>query len=124
VWGANGRGGQEVAAFVDMEPYRVLNEGLCGVWLIVEDFSGDSPLGETYDVVITASTETRIMWDGSVPLFGVGVVRTNFIEEEDADIVWEETISGEISADAFYQLNIPSGGRHFEANGITMFSMR
>jgi hypothetical protein len=111
--------GQEVAAFVDMGPYGVLNEGLCGVWLIVEDFSGDSPLGETYDVVITASTETRIMWDGSVPLFGAGVVRTNYTEGDDADIVWEETISGEISADAFYQLNIPSGGRHFEANGIT-----
>ncbi len=111
--------GQEVAAFVDMGPYRVLNEGLCGVWLIVEDFSGDPPLGETYDVVITASTETRIMWDASVPLFGVGVVLTNYTEEEDADIVWEETINGEISADAFYQLNIPSGGRHFEANGIT-----
>lgn len=111
--------GQALAAFVDMEPYRVLNEGLCGVWLIVEDFSGDTPLGETYDVVITASTETRIMWDGSVPLLGAGVVLTNYTEEEDADIVWEETISGEISADAFYQLNIPSGGRHFEANGIT-----
>jgi hypothetical protein len=111
--------GQEVAAFVDMGPYQVLNEGLCGVWLIVEDFLGNPPFGETFDVVITASTETRIMWDANVPLFGAGVVRTNYTEEEDADIVWEETISGEISADAFYQLNIPSGGRHFEANGIT-----
>ena len=111
--------GQAVAAFVDMEPYRVLNEGLCGVWLIVDDFSGDPPLGETFDVLITASTETRIMWDGSVSLFGVGVVRTNYTEEEDTDIVWEETISGEITADAIYSISVPVGGRHFEANGIT-----
>ncbi len=111
--------GQEVAAFVDMGPYRVLNEGLCGVWLIVDDFSGDPPLGETFDVLITASTETRIMWDASVPLFGVGVVRTNYTEEEDTDIVWEETISGEITADAIYSISVPVGGRHFEANGIT-----
>ena len=111
--------GQEVAVFVDMEPYRVLNEGLCGVWLIVEDFSGDSPLGETYDVVITASTETRIMWDGSVPLEGFGVSRDDqFIEEMD-DIEWEETISGEITADAIYSISVPVGGRLFEARGIT-----
>lgn len=111
--------GQEVAAFVDMGPYQVLNEGLCGVWLIVEDYLGNPPLGETFEVVITASTETRIMWDGSVPLFGVGVVPTNYTEEEDADIVWEETISGEITADAIYSISVPVGGRHFEANGIT-----
>lgn len=111
--------GQAVAAFVDMEPYRVLNEGLCGVWLIVEDFSGEGTLGETFSVVITASTETRIMWDGSVPLEGFGVSRDDeFIEEMD-DIEWEETISGEITADAIYSISVPAGGRLFEARGIT-----
>lgn len=111
--------GQAVAAFVDMVPYRVLIEGLCGVWLIVEDFSGELSLGETFEVVITTSTGTRIMWDGSVPLEGFGVSREDDFNEETDDFEWEETISGEITADAIYSISIPAGGRRFEARGIT-----
>ena len=48
--------------------------GTCGVQLIIDEYFGESPFGETFDVVVTASTETRIMWGGSVPLMGEGVV--------------------------------------------------
>lgn len=56
-----------------------LGYGLCGVQLIIDEITdeyfGESPFGETFDVIVTASTETRIMWGGSVPLMGerVGV---------------------------------------------------
>jgi hypothetical protein len=89
------------------------------VWLIVEDFSGEPLLGETFDVVITTSTETRIMWDGSVPLEGFSVSREDDFNEETDDVEWEETISGEITVDAIYSISIPAGGRRFEARGIT-----
>ena len=57
---------------------QVLDNGICGVQLIIDEITdeyfGESPFGETFDVIVTASTETRIMWGGSVPLMGEGVV--------------------------------------------------
>ena len=65
--------GEEPVVFSAVEN-GVLNDGLCGVQFIIDEYFGASPFGETFDVVVTASTETRIMWGGSVPLMGEGVV--------------------------------------------------
>ena len=61
--------GEEPVVFSDFD-----DGGTCGVQLIIDEYFGESPFGETFDVVVTASTETRIMWGGSVPLMGEGVV--------------------------------------------------
>ncbi len=65
--------GEELGVFSVVEN-GVLDDGLCGVQLIIDEYFGANPLGETFDVVVTASTETRIMWGGSAPLMGEGVV--------------------------------------------------
>ena len=65
--------GEELGVFSVVEN-GVLDDGLCGVQLIIDEYIGANPLGETFDVVVTASTETRIMWGGSAPLMGEGVV--------------------------------------------------
>ena len=68
---------EEPVVFSDIDN-GVLNDGLCGVQLIIDEITdeyfGESPFGETFDIIVTASTETRIMWGGSVPLLGEGVV--------------------------------------------------
>ena len=65
--------GEELDVFSAVEN-GILNDGLCAVQLDIDEYFGESPFGETFDVVVTASTETRIMWGGSVPLMGEGVV--------------------------------------------------
>ena len=65
--------GEEPVVFSAVEN-GFLNDGLCGVRLIIDEYFGESPFGGTFDVIVAASTETRIMWGGSVPLMGEGVV--------------------------------------------------
>ena len=90
---------EEPVVFSDIDN-GVLNDGLCGVQLIIDEITdeyfGESPFGETFDVIVTASTETRIMWGGSVPLLGEGVV----VDEEEPyfsgvfdPITGEDTVS-------------------------------
>ena len=110
--------GQAVASLVDMGPYRVLNEGLCGVWLFVDEFF-ESPVGGTFDVIVSASTTTRIMWDGTVPLVGEGVSGEYGTDVDTEGIEWEDYWGDVITADAFFSISIPSGGRHLKAVGIT-----
>ena len=112
------QGSEPLASFVDMTPYHVLNEGLCGVWLVVEDFE-EPPLGQTFEIAISAETETQIEWSGTVFLEGSGISQFGDSDEEEQDVEWEEAFSGEINADSYFQLTIPSGGRRFEAIGIT-----
>jgi hypothetical protein len=68
--------GEELEVFAEVDT-DFLNEGLCGVQLFIDEYFGEIPFGETFDVVISASTETRIMWGGSVPLMGEGVIEDN-----------------------------------------------
>jgi hypothetical protein len=115
-----GDGGYE--PFIDPSEYfpaSVFGEGMCGVWLIVDD-AFIIPRGETFDVVIRTTKTTRIMWQGTVALDGDGVTRDGDTDSEgDQGLVWDEIFSGEIDADRYMTIEIPEGGRQVEVRGIT-----
>jgi len=115
--------GKELDVFSEM-PFSVLNHGLCGVWLIVEE-AVYVPYGETFEVVIRTETNQRIFWSGTVALEGDGVTQDGvtqdgeLIDVNDGQFVWEELFSGEIDADRYITIEIPEGGRQIDVRAIT-----
>ena len=104
--------------FTEMPSY-VLNIGLCGVWLWIDDVTG-IPRGETFEVVIRTETDQRISWGGTVELEGDGVTPDDeTVIEGDQGLVWEELFSGEINADRYLTIEIPEGGRQIDVRAIT-----
>ena len=105
--------------FEDMADWHVLGDGLCGVWLRVDDASG-IPRGETFEVVIRTDTDAQISWSGTVALEGDGVARDGDIANEgDQGLVWEEIFNGEIDGESPMKLDIPEGGRQVDVRAIT-----
>jgi hypothetical protein len=111
--------GEELAVFSEM-PFSVLNHGLCGVWLIVEE-AVYIPYGETFEVVIRTDTDAQIIWNGTVALDGDGVARDGDTDSEgDPGVLFvDEIFSGEIDANWYMTLEIPEGGRQVDVRGIT-----
>jgi len=100
-------------------PFSVLNYGLCGVWLIIDE-AVYVPYGETFEVVIRTETNQRISWSGTVALEGDGVTQVGeLIDVNDGQFVWEELFSGEIDADRYITIEIPEGGRQIDVRAIT-----
>jgi hypothetical protein len=114
--------GEEGIDFSDPSEYfpaSVFGEGMCGVWLIIEE-AFQVPYGETFDVVIRTETNQRIFWRGTVALEGDGVTQDGeLIDVNDGQFVWEELFSGEIDADRFITIEIPEGGRQIDVRAIT-----
>ena len=105
--------------FEDMADWHVLGDGLCGVWLRVDDASG-IPRGETFEVVIRTKTDAQITWAGTVALEGDGVSRDGeVVDEGDQGLVWDELFSGEIDAEHVMTFEIPKGGKQIDIRGIT-----
>ena len=108
--------GTTVAQFVDMAPFNVLVDGLCGAWLYVpieipEEFSG-----ATFDVLLTADTDVPIVWNGTVELSGLQV---SVEGEPDEGIQWEEFRSMQVTAAQAFEFIIPAGGRWVDAQAPT-----
>jgi hypothetical protein len=104
--------------FTEM-PYYVLNIGLCGVWLWIDDVSGNHR-GKTFEVVIGTESSEQISWSGTVALEGDGVTRDDeTLIEGDQGLVWEELFSEEIDADRYLTIEIPEGGRQIDVRAIT-----
>jgi hypothetical protein len=104
--------------FTEM-PYYVLNSGLCGVWLWIDDVSGNHR-GKTFEVVIGTESSEQISWSGTVALEGDGVTRDDeTLIEGDQGLVWEELFSEEIDADRYLTIEIPEGGRQIDVRAIT-----
>jgi hypothetical protein len=104
--------------FIDPSEYfpGAFGDGMCGVWLIVDDASF-IPRGETFEVVIRTAKTTQIMWQGNVALDGDGVSRDGELTDE--QFVWDELFIGEIDADRYMAFEIPEGGRQIDVRAIT-----
>ena len=117
-----GPDGENVAQFVDMEPYNLLWEGRCGVFLSVEDVSesADEIETRTFTVVLTAETDAPIDFYGTATLQGGGVIgNPDFFDDEQLDITWDDWVEVQVSAPEYFEITVPEGGRYFEAIAAT-----
>ena len=117
-----GPDGENVAQFVDMEPYNLLWEGRCGVFLSVEDVSesADEIYTRTFTVVLTAQTDAPIDFYGTATLQGGGVIgNPDFFDDEQLDITWDDWVEVQVSAPEYFEITVPEGGRYFEAIAAT-----
>ena len=117
-----GPDGENVAQFVDMEPYNLLWEGRCGVFLSVEDVSesADEIETRTFTVVLTAQTDAPIDFYGTATLQGGGVIgNPDFFDDEQLDITWDDWVEVQVSAPEYFEITVPEGGRGFQAIAAT-----
>jgi hypothetical protein len=115
-----GPDGKNVGQFVDMEPYNLLWEGRCGVFLSVEDVSESEIETRTFTVVLTAETDAPIDLYGTATLQGAGVIGDpDFFDDEQLDITWDDWVEVQVSAPEYFEITVPEGGRYFEAIAAT-----
>ncbi len=112
-----GPDGENVAQFVDMEPYNLLWEGRCGAFLSAPADVGDV---EVFTVVLTAETDAPIDFYGTASLQGAGVIGDpDFFDDEQLDITWDDWVEVQVSALEYFEITVPEGGRYFEAIAAT-----
>jgi hypothetical protein len=115
-----GPDGENVAQFVDMEPYNLLWEGRCGVFLSAPGLVDDEDYVEVFAVVLTAETDAPIDFYGTASLQGAGVIGDpDFFDDEQLDITWDDWVEVQVSAPEYFEITVPEGGRHFEAIAAT-----
>jgi len=111
-----GPDGQPVAQFVDMSPYNILPEGMCGVFLSITGSSSELIEIFEYAVLLNAETDAPIDFYGTATLRGAGVVvDPDFPDEEQPEINWDDWVETQVTAPNHFELTIPEGGRWFEA---------
>jgi hypothetical protein len=110
-----GPDGQPIAQFVDMEPYNILSDGRCGVFLSAPADGSNTEIF-AYAVILTADTDAPIDFYGTATLQGAGVIGDpDFFDEEQLDITWDDWVEQEVTAPNHFEITIPDGGRWFEA---------
>ena len=106
---------QLIAQFVDMEPYNILSEGMCGVFLSAPVDAVDFEIFE-FAVLLNAETDAPIDFYGTATLQGAGVVLDpDFTDEEQPEITWDDWVEQQVTAPNHFEITIPEGGRWFEA---------
>ena len=110
-----GPDGQPIAQFVDMEPYNILSEGMCGVFLSAPVDAENFEIFE-FAVLLNAETDAPIDFYGTATLQGAGVVvDPDFTDEEQPEIDWDDWVEQQVTAPNHFEITIPEGGRWFEA---------
>lgn len=115
-----GSDGEPIAQFVDMEPYNLLWDGRCGVFLSAPADVGDDDSEKVFAVVLTAETDAPIDFYGTATLQGAGVIGDpDFFDDEQLDITWDDWVEVQVSAPEYFEITVPEGGRHIEAIALT-----
>jgi hypothetical protein len=110
-----GPDGEPIAQFVDMEPYNILSDGRCGVFLSAPADNSDTEIF-AFAVLLTADTDAPIDFYGTATLQGVGVIGDpDFFDDEQLDITWDDWVELQVSAPGHFEITIPEGGRWLEA---------